>query len=153
MSAWYENVEIVEAQRTSKSTSRIAYRFPVLHLYLNPTGTLHGGAIATIFDVATSWLLYLICEPGFWTSMGTTRTLNCTYLRPAMEDEMLRLECEVRCLLLLFRGPPLLTPTMQIVHCGKRMCLLTGTLMRETDRAVIATCEHNKFNIDADSKV
>ncbi|CAK4034684.1 hypothetical protein CBER1_05128 [Lecanosticta acicola] len=133
-SAWLETLEIIEAERTSKSTSRIVYRFPVLQQYLNPTQTLHGGAVATIFDIATSWLLYLVCEPGFWTSMGTTRTLNCTYLRPAMEDEGLRLECE-------------------IIHCGKRMALLKGTLLRESDRAVIATCEHNKFNVDAESKV
>lgn len=38
----------------------------------------------------------------------------------------------------------------KIVHAGKRLCLLTGIMKREKDGAIVATCEHNKYNIDAD---
>jgi hypothetical protein len=43
---WLKQVEVLEAERTSKTTSRIVYRFPVLKEYLNPTRGFHGGAIA-----------------------------------------------------------------------------------------------------------
>lgn len=41
---------------------------------------------------------------------------------------------------------------LQIVHLGKRMCLLKATLARESDGALISTCEHTKFNVDADAE-
>lgn len=54
-------MEIVEAEQNSPSTSRIVYRFPVVPEYLNPAGGIHGGAVATIFDITTSWLLF-VCD-------------------------------------------------------------------------------------------
>lgn len=39
---------------------------------------------------------------------------------------------------------------VQIVHVGKRLCLLKGVLKREKDGAIISTCEHQKYNVDAD---
>lgn len=66
--------------------------------------------------------------------MGTTRSLNCTYIRPAPQGEMLLMECE-------------------IVHAGKRLCALKAVLKTEKDGKVVSTCEHNKYNLDADAKV
>lgn len=42
---------------------------------------------------------------------------------------------------------------VQIVHAGKRLCLLKAVLKREKDGAVISSCEHQKYNIDADMPV
>ncbi|CAK1354133.1 unnamed protein product [Cercospora beticola] len=128
---WLKKLEIVEAELTSKSTSRIVYRFPVLREYLNPTRTFHGGAISAIFDVCTTWTLFPISDYGFWSTMGTTRSLHCVYVKPAFENDVVTVEC-------------------QIVHAGKRLCLLTGIMKREKDGSVVATCEHNKYNIDLD---
>lgn len=41
----------------------------------------------------------------------------------------------------------------QIVHAGKRLALIIGRIVRERDGAVISTCEHNKYNVDADTKI
>lgn len=128
------NMEIVEAEQNSPSTSRIVYRFPVVPEYLNPAGGIHGGAVATIFDITTSWLLFLIGRPGFWERTGTTRTLNCSYLRPAAGGQIIRLEAEV-------------------VHAGRRLAFLKGIMMRESDGAKIAACEHHKYNVEGESKV
>lgn len=58
--AWINAVKVVDAEKTSQSTARITYRFPVLHEYLNPSMTLHGGQQAAFYDIGTSWLLYLV---------------------------------------------------------------------------------------------
>ena len=86
----------MEAKKLTENTARAVYRFPVKQEYLNPAGGLHGGAAATFHDIGTSVLLNLVSRPGFWSTTGTTRTLNMTYLRPAMKGEVLLLECEVR---------------------------------------------------------
>jgi acyl-coenzyme A thioesterase 13 len=66
-------------------------------------GNLHGGCCATIFDWATTTALVPISNPGFWLSLGVSRTLNVTYLRPVPKDEVVTVESE-------------------IVQIGKRIC-------------------------------
>lgn len=39
------------------------------------------------------------------------------------------------------------------MHVGKRIALVKGALKREKDGAVLVTCEHNKYNVDADNKL
>lgn len=144
-----------------------------------------------MFDVCTTWTLFPIADYGFWSTMGTTRSLVCTYVKPVLEGEVVDVECRVSfffcfffffffsfyfsfyfvffsCLFLAFlsaisvgmanRWYLMLTwfrtcflgGVFKIVHAGKRLCLLTGIMKREKDGAIVATCEHNKYNIDAD---
>jgi acyl-coenzyme A thioesterase PaaI-like protein len=63
--------------------------------------------------------------------MVTSRTLNCTYLRPVPGGEKIFVECEV-------------------VHAGKRMCLLKGVIKMEGGK-VCVTCEHNKAAVGGSS--
>lgn len=59
-------------------------------------GTLHAGATSAFFECATTWTLYPIARaPDFWASLGICRTIAFTYLRPAVEGEVLLMECEV----------------------------------------------------------
>lgn len=39
----------------------------------------------------------------------------------------------------------------ETVHVGKRIALLRGVLKRERDGVNLVTCEHNKYNVDADA--
>lgn len=55
--------------------------------------------------------------------------MNVTYIRPVPVGEKVLIESEV-------------------VHAGKRLCSLTGVIRRESDGAVMATCEHGKVSID-----
>lgn len=36
----------------------------------------------------------------------------------------------------------------EVVHAGKRLCALKGTMKRAKDGAVLATCEHGKASIE-----
>ena len=88
-------VQIIGAERTADNGASLTFRFPVLREHLNPGLTLHGGQQAVFYDICTSWVLYLVRRPGFWPNAGTSRSLTVTYLRPAVEGDVLILECEV----------------------------------------------------------
>lgn len=55
------------------------------------------------------------------------------YLRPAGEGEEVLVICEV-------------------VHAGRQMAALKGTMVRVRDGAVLSTCEHDKVNTDPSVK-
>ncbi|KXT07134.1 hypothetical protein AC578_2377 [Pseudocercospora eumusae] len=131
---WLDIVEIVEAEKISDTLSKATFRFPVQPEFLNPMGTLHAGATTAFFECATTWALYPIAKPGFWKSLGICRTINFTFMRPAMPGEILLMECET-------------------VHVGKRIAMLRAVMKREKDGAALVTCEHNKYNVDADMKL
>ncbi|KAM3437145.1 hypothetical protein NHJ13734_004792 [Beauveria thailandica] len=107
----------------------VVFSFSVAECHNNASDNMHGGAIATLFDWATSMPLALVCGPGYWSFMGVSRSLNVSYLRPAPVGT----ECLVEC---------------EIVSVGKRLALLRGTLRRKSDGAILAICNHDKANTD-----
>ncbi|KAF2168253.1 hypothetical protein M409DRAFT_21691 [Zasmidium cellare ATCC 36951] len=130
-----DTVTITTATRLSPTKSHCTFRFAVLPEFLNPMGTLHAGATSAFFECATTWTLWPVArQPDFWPSLGVCRTIGFVYLRPVGVGEWCLMECET-------------------VHVGKRIALVKGELKREKDGAVLVTCEHNKVNVDADSKM
>lgn len=107
----------------------ITLAFTVQPDHCNRLQNLHGGCCATLFDFCTTLPLALINRPGHWQFMGVSRTLNVTYLRPVPVGSEVTLHCE-------------------IVHVGKKLASLKGTMRRKEDGAIMATCEHGKVNID-----
>ncbi|TVY37625.1 Acyl-coenzyme A thioesterase [Lachnellula subtilissima] len=120
------DIQIVSA---STDPGRVVFRFKIQAEHCNRLGNLHGGCTATIFDICTTCALAPIAKEGFWAYAGVTRTLSVTYLRPIPEGETVLIEAEV-------------------VHAGKRLCALKGVMKRESDGAVLTTCEHGKASID-----
>lgn len=55
-----------------------------------------------MFDVCTTWTLFPIADYGFWSTMGTTRSLVCTYVKPVVEGEVVDVECRVSFFFLAF---------------------------------------------------
>ncbi|EFQ27653.1 thioesterase superfamily protein [Colletotrichum graminicola] len=128
MSALSPSISLISASLTP--TPSATFAFTVRPEHCNRAGNLHGGAAATLFDSLTTMPLALINDrPGYWQFLGVSRTLSCSYLRPAPAGE----ECIVEC---------------EIVQVGRLMCHLRGTLRRKRDGSVLATCEHHKFNTD-----
>ncbi|KAH8659156.1 HotDog domain-containing protein [Tricladium varicosporioides] len=108
---------------------RTTFRYVVQPSHCNRLGNLHGGCAATLFDVCTTSALAPIAKEGYWAYAGVTRTLNVTYIRPAPVGESVLIESEV-------------------VHAGKRLCTIKGVMRRESDGAILTTCEHGKVSID-----
>lgn len=99
--------------------------------YRNVMENLHGGATATIFDVLTTLPLCLVPSWGFG---GVSRSLSVTYLRPVKGGEEIEVKGEV-------------------MGYGKQLALVRGTMTRVRDGKVVATCEHEKVNIEMREKL
>lgn len=108
---------------------KIVFSYTVQENNANQRGSMHGGCTASLFDFATSLPLCLISKPGFWSYLGVSRTLNVTYLRPIPVGEKILIACE-------------------LMGAGQTMCTVRGVMTRQSDGAVLATCEHGKYNVD-----
>lgn len=97
------------------------------------SGTLHGGAVALIFDICTSTAITACSKAGFWDTGHVSRTLNCTYLRPALQGQKVYVVSEV-------------------VHLGKRMGMTRGEMrIGSADGKVCYLCEHGKASVGTSS--
>jgi len=90
--------------------------------------TIHGGAIATFFDNATSMAVFA-CK-NHWGHSGVTRNLDVTYFRPPLEGERIEVECEV-------------------LQLASRLATIKGVMKRESDGTVLAICQHDKYRQSA----
>lgn len=105
----------------------------VTHSLSRISENLHGGAVALIFDICTSTAITAVSHDGFWDSGHVSRTLNCTYLRPAAMDTKVYVISE-------------------IVHLGKRQGLTKGEIRLGSEDGKIAyTCEHGKAAVGSSS--
>lgn len=128
-SSFFHSGQVQLVSASSKPTGHVVFSFTVGAPHCNRLGNLHGGCTATLFDICTTVALAPIARPGFWVFAGVTRTLNVTYIRPIAEGEEIVIESEV-------------------VHAGKRLCMIKGVMRRKSDGAIMATCEHGKVSIE-----
>ncbi|KAI1110995.1 HotDog domain-containing protein [Nemania sp. NC0429] len=131
-SSLYQSLSIVSHSVAGPHPSA-TFRFTVQPRHANLLGSMHGGCTSSLFDVCTSLVLVFISRPGFWQRAGVSRTLNVTYLRPALVGTTVDIECEV-------------------VHAGQKLCSLRGVMRAVTSDGtkgpVLAICEHGKANTD-----
>ncbi|KAF1994654.1 Thioesterase/thiol ester dehydrase-isomerase [Amniculicola lignicola CBS 123094] len=111
--------------------STTVFSLTIPRTFCNMSGNLHGGAVALIFDICTSTAITACSKEGFWDTGHVSRTLNCTYLRPAAEGTKVFVESEV-------------------VHLGRRMGLTRGVMKTENGK-ICYTCEHGKAAVGASS--
>ncbi|RFU77841.1 thioesterase family [Trichoderma arundinaceum] len=134
---WMHNlihsIKVISASSSLPHPS-VTFSFVVENEHTNGFRNLHGGAAASLLDFCTSMVLVLIHKPGFWQTMGVSRTLNTTYMRPVPAGMEVLMECE-------------------ILQVGKRLCALRGTMRRKSDGELLCVCEHNKANVDPDPKL
>ena len=118
----------VSVDPTNRDVGYSTFELKVPRSLCNAGDNLHGGAVALIFDICTSMTVGAVSREGFWDKGHVSRTLNCTYLRPAPEGTVVLVESE-------------------IVHLGKSMGLMKGSMRRKSDGKVCYTCEHGKAQV------
>ncbi|KAF2106475.1 HotDog domain-containing protein [Lophiotrema nucula] len=123
----------LEPTPSNPHNSRTVFSLTVPKELCNMSGNLHGGAVALIFDICTSTAISACSSDGFWDTGHVSRTLNCTYLRPAMEGQKVFVESEV-------------------VHLGRRMGQVVGRIVDEKGK-VCYTCEHGKAAVGGSAKI
>ena len=84
------DMAIISASETPNT--RVVSRLTVTHSMCNAAGTLHGGAICTLFDACTTVALATARK---WENPGVTRTLSTTCLAPMFPGEEIEVEAEV----------------------------------------------------------
>ncbi|KAM3420475.1 hypothetical protein BST61_g3744 [Cercospora zeina] len=129
-----EDVSLVSFTKLSDTTCKAVFKFTVSRFYCNISGNLHGGAQATIYDMLTSFAMQAIGIKGFWSNGGVSRTLECTYVRPAPEGT--ELLCEV-----------------EVLATGKTLSLHRGVIKRADNGALISAGKHDKAAIMAKAGV
>ncbi|KAH0543447.1 hypothetical protein FGG08_002212 [Glutinoglossum americanum] len=117
-----DQIRLVSAAAEPTATATFAYT--VTAPFCNRLGALHGGAAALVFDICTSVAIAPIAS-DIWGVARVSRTLNITYLRPAPMGTECLIDCEV-------------------MHAGKRLCMIRGVMKRKDDGAVLSTAEHGK---------
>lgn len=93
---WFDHLELLAASKHKDGTGSLVWRFPVLKEYLQGFVTYAGGAQAAAHDNCTGWALLTVAKPGYWATLGSSRTLNISYFKAAQEGDVLLLEAKVR---------------------------------------------------------
>ncbi|KAF1934313.1 uncharacterized protein M421DRAFT_448 [Didymella exigua CBS 183.55] len=128
-------LESVTIKPTAKNphNSRVVYSFTVPMELCNMMGSMHGGAVALVFDICTTTAISAIAYDGFWDTGHVSRNLSCTYLRPAPLGTKVYVISEV-------------------VSLGRRQGLVKGEIRLETEDGKVAyTCNHDKAAVGASS--
>ncbi|KAK8212184.1 hypothetical protein IWZ01DRAFT_501395 [Phyllosticta capitalensis] len=139
-----KNIELLECETREKNakdkTKPLVYavwKIKIVPELLNSGYSLHGGAVATIFDMLTSFAITAGAKKDWWEMGTVSRTLNCTYLKPIPSGEFARVECEVTSL-------------------GRQLGLCRAVIRKwNSEKAdgsggdICYTCEHGKVNLGA----
>jgi uncharacterized protein (TIGR00369 family) len=91
-------------------------------------GNLHGGCVATLIDICSSFAIF-VAEGKTWNLAGVSTDLSVSYLRGVPEGETITLVCEVARV-----GKALANIHTKVYDNENRLCY-AGT--------------HTKFNIDS----
>ncbi|CAF9918145.1 MAG: hypothetical protein ALECFALPRED_000572 [Alectoria fallacina] len=118
---------VVSASLTPKPQA--VTRLTVTLAMCNISGTLHGGAISTLFDVCTTVALATARRKGYWEMAGVTRTLSTTCLSPVFPGDEIEIEAEV-------------------AHIGKKLAHILAKMTLVSNGKLVATGVHDKANID-----
>lgn len=116
-----------EAAGCSYEDRTLSFAFPVQKWQTNRVGTLHGGMIATAFDLTVAALARFFAGENF----APTVSLDIKYVRPAKEGDAI-------------------VVTARMVSAGRRISQLVCEAVDKATGKVIATGASVYLNIDTD---
>ncbi|KAK4512749.1 uncharacterized protein ATC70_003455 [Mucor velutinosus] len=113
---------------TAAKPDVLSWEFTVEELHCNQLGNLHGGCVATLIDICSSFAV-LVSTGKQWSLIGVSTDLSVAYLSGVSEGDVIRLECEVQRV-----GKTLANIFTRVYDQNNRLCY-SGS--------------HTKYNIDA----
>lgn len=87
------HLRVVRATTSPRTT--VVFEMKVTPAFSNLLGSMHGGAVALVYDMCTTAAAAPLARKGFWQFGGVSRVLSVTYLRPIKVGMVIRIECEV----------------------------------------------------------
>ena len=80
---------------TAKPTATTVFELTITQAFTNRMGNMHGGAIATVYDMCTTMTAAPLSRRDFWWFGGVSRTLSVTFMRPVKMGMRVIIESEV----------------------------------------------------------
>ncbi|KAI9496179.1 HotDog domain-containing protein [Zychaea mexicana] len=87
----HAELEIVEAL-----PNKLIWNFNVTEKHCNQLGNIHGGCVATIIDICSSFAILTYEGKGGWKLIGVSTDLAVSYMSGIAAGQTARLECEVQ---------------------------------------------------------
>lgn len=97
-------------------------------MHFNRLGNLHGGCVATLIDICSSFAI-LVTTGKPWSLIGISTDLSVAYLRGVPAGEVIRIECDVQ-------------------RVGKTLANIF-TRVYDSENRLCYSGSHTKFNIDS----
>ncbi|KAL0084628.1 HotDog domain-containing protein [Phycomyces blakesleeanus] len=110
-------------------TNRVVWEFKVQRSHCNLLGSLHGGCVATIIDVCSSFSLLTFDGKEKWKYVGVSTDLAISYMRGISAGGLARIECNIQ-------------------RVGKNMANIHTSIYDEKNN-LCYTGSHTKFCIDS----
>jgi uncharacterized protein (TIGR00369 family) len=107
--------ELIGTEVSSTEDSRAVVRLQAEERHLNPSGTVHGGVISTLIDVAMAEALNTITEED---EQPFTIQITVNYMKPGK--------------------PGALSSTAQVRKGGERITIVEAEVVQEDDDEVVA---------------
>ncbi|KAI8383060.1 HotDog domain-containing protein [Blakeslea trispora] len=106
---------------------KLIWEFTVEQVHCNILGRVHGGCVATLIDICSSFAIMVTSGKHQWEMLGVSSDLAVTYLSGAPLGEVLRIECETQ-------------------RVGKNLANIHTKIFDQQNR-VCYSGSHTKFNI------
>ncbi|KAF2214173.1 hypothetical protein CERZMDRAFT_38777 [Cercospora zeae-maydis SCOH1-5] len=129
-----ESIRLISATGPpSNQKVSCVFELTVTPNFSNRMGNMHGGAVALVFDMATTMCQAPVARQNYWEFGGVSRTLTVTYLRPVRMGMTIEIRCEV-------------------LQIGARLATIRGEFWDKADGRLLSVCEHNKVSIQFTGK-
>lgn len=122
-----DHIRLVSATSTLEKTA-VTFSLKGGPNLTNRLQSIHGGAVALIYDMCTTMCTAPLAKKGFWQFGGVSRNLSVTFMRPATLDMDIVVECEV-------------------LQMGARLATIRGQMRDRSTGNLLSVAEHNKASV------
>ncbi|KAI9496178.1 HotDog domain-containing protein [Zychaea mexicana] len=126
---WQEQVQN-ELTLVGAEPNKVTWEFEIAEKHCNLIGNFHGGCVATVIDVCSSFAILTNQGKHKWQFVGVSTGLSVAYLNGMSPGQVARIECEVQ-------------------HVGKSVGSVFTRVYNKEDNRLCYTSTHGKYRIDA----